>query len=482
MRILLNFRYKKLLKIRILGLVVGCLLHRQKVAGSIPAGSIDMRNHLRGHKKENRKQSNSRFFSLVAFVFALVLLAVLLGKAEFQRIPTGEYLDLAKCGNEIIEPEYGEQCEINNDTACPGKCKYDCTCAYCGNNVIDEHEDCDGAFDFECPDQCQSNCKCPPASSRVLTSKYRQSFFYDNIEQDENVTLNYTLTKQPLQSVVLKGRTYLEDVRVYLDANLTNPINAVAPSENIYQYFNVSVQNSSQILLLSAKVFFKVSKTWYSGNNLTINSTILYYYYNSWKGLTTVQAANDTNYTYFSAASPIPTLFAITAEKPPAPVPVFPVCGNGIIESGETETTCCADTGCTLENETCINNRCTFTAHCGNKICEQTEDAKNCPADCSILVLFFPQFMALFVTIALISALSVSYLLIKKHRRKVLKKPKKESAMRSLTSEDEQVAEYIKKHLKKGFSENEIRNKLVHAGWESDFVDEMISESRSKVE
>lgn len=445
-----------------------------------PRGRFYHSKHL--HKNHIRK--SNPVVTFVAFILALVILVVFLNALKFESVTTGRYLDLSKCGNEIIEPEYGEECEINNDTACPGKCKYDCTCAYCGNNVVDEKEDCDGASDFTCPEQCQSNCKCPPASSRALTSKYRQSFFYDVIGQGENVTLNYTLTKQPLQSVVLRGRVDLEDVRVYLDANLTNPINAVPPSENIYQYFNVSVQNSTQILHLSAKVFFEVPKTWYAKNNLTDNSTILYYYYNMWRGLITTQLTEDNNYIYYSASSPVPALFAITAEKPPPPKVILPVCGNGIVEERETKDTCCADAGCLYENESCINNKCVFVARCGNKICEPTEDAKNCAVDCGALVLFFPQFVAGFVIIILISVLSISHLLIKSHEKKMKRKRrhKKEAAMPAFSSEDEQLEEYVKGHLKKGFSESEIRGELLKSGWERDFIDKIIHEARSKVE
>ena len=34
-----------------------------------------------------------------------------------------------------------------------------------------------------------------------------------------------------------------------------------------------------------------------------------------------------------------------------------PVCGNGIVEEGETMQTCCEDTGC-LGEQTCQNHQC----------------------------------------------------------------------------------------------------------------------------
>jgi hypothetical protein len=64
------------------------------------------------------------------------------------------------CGDGIVQPGIGEECEFNQQAACPGKCNA-CTCWVCGNARIDPGEICDGATLGVCAQlmvPCQSNC------------------------------------------------------------------------------------------------------------------------------------------------------------------------------------------------------------------------------------------------------------------------------------------------------------------------------------
>ena len=66
-------------------------------------------------------------------------------------------------------------------------------------------------------------------------------------------------------------------------------------------------------------------------------------------------------------------------------VPNVPICGNGIIEEGETKENCCMDVGC-HEGFICKNNICTelekpITPVCGNGIIEEGETSENCCID-----------------------------------------------------------------------------------------------------
>jgi len=428
------------------------------------------------------KNKDMHILKIAALIITIFLWVILFGMSKTAHIPTGKYLDLSHCGNGIIEPEYGEQCEYNNDSACPGKCKFDCTCSYCGNNVLEFREDCDGAWDMACPDNCQSNCKCPPPESRMLTSKFRQIAFYDAMPQGENFTIASQFSNIALQSMIVHSKTPLTDVDMFIDSNITKPIVVPQPAGFVYQYFNASTRNASQSSYIAAKIYFKVPKDWYVKNGLNRTTTQLNIYHGSWIALKTSLNSEDGAYSYYTATSQVLSLFAITANKYPVPKPIVPVCGNGIVETGETPETCCADASCINANESCVNNLCTFVARCGNGVCEQTETAQNCPVDCGALVLFFPQFLAIFVTLLLVSALTISGHLRQMQIRKARKKHKKEPVMPALSSEEEQVEEYIKKHIKKGTSEREIRKQLIESGWERDFVDVKIQESRSKVE
>jgi hypothetical protein len=68
--------------------------------------------------------------------------------------------------------------------------------------------------------------------------------------------------------------------------------------------------------------------------------------------------------------------------------PINPIrfCGNGIAESGETQTNCCKDTGCPSGYE-CKSNTCTeiqYPQVCNNnQVCDYGENINNCPNDCT---------------------------------------------------------------------------------------------------
>ncbi len=69
----------------------------------------------------------------------------------------------AVCGNGTKEA--GEQCDGGDDAACPGHCQGDCTCgAFCGDGIVNGSEQCDGAASGgACPaSACQANCTCGP--------------------------------------------------------------------------------------------------------------------------------------------------------------------------------------------------------------------------------------------------------------------------------------------------------------------------------
>ncbi len=76
------------------------------------------------------------------------------------------------CGDGTTTPPY-EECDINVPTTgcvAPSVCRADCTCSpVCGNNNIEQTEDCDGTDDDLCPGSCGApggdpadDCKCPP--------------------------------------------------------------------------------------------------------------------------------------------------------------------------------------------------------------------------------------------------------------------------------------------------------------------------------
>src|SRR5436190_22278565 len=71
----------------------------------------------------------------------------------------------ARCGDGLVN-QAGEQCDGTANTACPGRCRVDCTCApppSCGDNLVDQPgEECDGLASAACPGRCRRDCTCVP--------------------------------------------------------------------------------------------------------------------------------------------------------------------------------------------------------------------------------------------------------------------------------------------------------------------------------
>lgn len=83
----------------------------------------------------------------VVSAVVLISLALLAGSR-----PTAYAQD---CGNNVTEAP--EECDGPDDSACPGMCAFDCTCAVCGDDhQVLPQENCDGTDDALCPGLCQT--------------------------------------------------------------------------------------------------------------------------------------------------------------------------------------------------------------------------------------------------------------------------------------------------------------------------------------
>ncbi len=83
------------------------------------------------------------------------------GKAKLPVKLMGMYSDgvvFVGCGDGIVQPNLGEECEYNHQEACPGHCSA-CTCVVCGNDRRDPGEICDGT-DKDICDQLGNSTGC----------------------------------------------------------------------------------------------------------------------------------------------------------------------------------------------------------------------------------------------------------------------------------------------------------------------------------
>jgi hypothetical protein len=190
-----------------------------------------------------------------------------------------------------------------------------------------------------------------------------------------------------------------------------------------------------------------------------------------------------------------------------------PVCGNGLLETGETSETCCADAGCP-SGQQCVANQCTQVRDETATIHMDSEDT---PSNNTLWIAAF------FVALALIFVLAYAVQTRKKqdkivdiHKRKIkdfvkkhkqkkplhLKKtlleeghPKKavEKALKEegletpklkisniKSKKKKQLEFYIRQRLSYGTSPDDIIDTLVNVGWDKDVIRNLIRDLKKE--
>lgn len=303
----------------------------------------------------------------LAFLLLLIALAWLLHFEQSYLTGGAVSEESAVCDNGI--------CEVGEDN---NGCPEDCPNPVCGNNVVEEKEECDGIDDSLCPELCQHDCSCPPAEQRnVTTVPYTYSFSYDELAPNEVFTINLGRPRVDIQGISVIASETIQNPKFVIVSSVSAPPDK--PKGLAHAYFQVNMANLSQEQYVAHKeIFFRVPTDWIIENN--VKTITLEKAGAVWETIGTEKLYQDMDYIYFSAKPKEFGLFATVS--PPEPEKPKPVCGNGIVEENETAETCCADAGC-LQNQSCISNQCRIVAICGNNICELSENANDCPADCA---------------------------------------------------------------------------------------------------
>ncbi|MBI4162323.1 MAG: PGF-pre-PGF domain-containing protein, partial [Candidatus Aenigmarchaeota archaeon] len=140
----------------------------------------------------------------------------------------------------------------------------------------------------------------------------------------------------------------------------------------VYQYLQINTVNLNSILK-EAKVKFSATKKWIADNGLTADKVALYKFKdNAWVKMPTVKTAETSTDVNYETTVTSFSIFVIAGEAaPPAPQQPQIVCGNGVCETGETESSCAADCKPTEQGSVC-----------GNGVCESDESTATCETDC----------------------------------------------------------------------------------------------------
>ena len=145
-----------------------------------------------------------------------------------------------------------------------------------------------------------------------------------SIEAGEEASLTFEGTDLNVSKISIKVDKSVSGVEIVVQ-NVKKPENIPEISGIPYNYFNITAVNLTANV--TAKVEFKVNKSWISDNDINETTIKLNRYNGNWTVLHTSKLSEDEVSSYFEAETPGFSLFAISGEKKvgasPTPTPEF---------------------------------------------------------------------------------------------------------------------------------------------------------------
>jgi PGF-pre-PGF domain-containing protein len=133
-----------------------------------------------------------------------------------------------------------------------------------------------------------------------------------SIEAGEEASLTFEGSDLDVSKIRIKVDKSVSGVEIVVQET-EKPENIPDASGIPYSYFNITATNLTANM--TAKIEFKVNKSWISGNNINETTIILNRYDGNWTVLPTSKLSEDDIFFYFEAETSVFSLFAISGEK-----------------------------------------------------------------------------------------------------------------------------------------------------------------------
>jgi PGF-pre-PGF domain-containing protein len=147
------------------------------------------------------------------------------------------------------------------------------------------------------------------------------------------MTTSVTFTKTDVSKIEITAKKNLRDVKIEIQKLRSCPpeVPRITGVDFTYGYMRIETVNLEEGDIASAKITFKVSKSWMEEKNIDENLVKLNRYADGkWTVLPTSKISEDTSYIYYSAETPGFSVFAITGEVKavrlePTLTPIIPI-------------------------------------------------------------------------------------------------------------------------------------------------------------
>ncbi|MDD5416853.1 MAG: PGF-pre-PGF domain-containing protein [Candidatus Aenigmarchaeota archaeon] len=116
-------------------------------------------------------------------------------------------------------------------------------------------------------------------------------------------------------SVYVTAANALNDIKLKITSLTSLPSTITEASNEVYKYLQFTPTGIPEEDLESAKIRFKVEKSWLTENNIDSETVVLSKWTTQWEKLPTTKADEDSTYIYYDATTGGFSYFTITAEK-----------------------------------------------------------------------------------------------------------------------------------------------------------------------
>ena len=242
-----------------------------------------------------------------------------------------------------------------------------------------------------------------------------------------------------------------------------------------YKSFEIELNNIQNNEFLESKIQFRVDKKWLISNGYNKNDIKLKKLVNDfWTDLNTRYIGKENGYYIYDAETKGFSIFSIIAQK----IEEETLCGNNILDSGETCRSCSLDIVC-QSDEICNNS-----GICERKtqqpiqpIIEQPpikvqETPQKIKTTDLILKNYITVLIIGIIILILLIAAIIIYLMSKR-------KPKyKEEPWEEMSENErrnyERLRNIIQENLSKGYTREEIRKAALDSGWDESLIDKVM--------
>jgi len=167
------------------------------------------------------------------------------------------------------------------------------------------------------------------ASHAIITMNGKLTKSFTSIIPEASKTVSEAElepTDTKLTEIQIQVKTRVVTSELSVEKYDSNPADAATDAPGVvYRYMSVSFTKIDDSNVQSAKIKFKIEKSWIEQNSVDASSAALYRYSGGvWNKLQTVKTGEDGLHAYYEAATPGFSYFAISAEKAATPATIAP--------------------------------------------------------------------------------------------------------------------------------------------------------------